>query len=168
MSCFTVTHLPEARFHEALPLVRMAAPFTTAQSWREFVRTLFAGTGGILAAIAADGRPHGIAAYWRDQTLFHGTVLRVEPLVTFEVSRNAPARAALCEALEDLARAKACKAIIISTASRGYAEEGRKMAGWRSLGFEMAAVDLVKWLVPAIPSVSDGAPRLETCTAQSA
>ena len=161
MNRFTVTHLPEDRYNEALPLVRMAAPWTTAQSWRDFVRTLFAGTGGILAGFASDGRPHGIAAYCPDSSLLHGKVLRVEPLVTFEVNRAAPVRAALCEALEQLARAKGCEAILIAAASRGYAGiAGPKAITWGALGFEIRSVELVKRLTTS-PSAAEVAHQWE-------
>jgi hypothetical protein len=145
MTQFTVVNLPEDKYDVALPLVRMSAPLTTLHHWREFVRTLFAGTGGILGAFAADDRPLGIAAYCPDHTLLHGRVLRVEPLVTFEVNRAAPVRSALCETLEALARDKACEAIILSTGSRGLVDaNGPKSAGWTGLGFDLASVDLVK------------------------
>ena len=161
MTRFTVTHLPEDRFDVALPLVRMAAPLTTAQTWREFVRTLFAGTGGILAAFAGDGRPHGIAGYCPDVSLLHGKMLRVEPLVTFEISDSAPVRAALCEGLELLARAKGCSAIIISAASRGLVDlQNSKMRGWDSLGFGIASVDLVKRVEPIGLPAPETASRL--------
>jgi len=149
MPHFTIVNLQEDRYDVALPLVRMAAPLTTLESWRAFVRTLFAGTGGIFAAIASDGRPYGIAAYCPDHTLLHGRVLRVEPLVTFELHRSAPVKAALCDALETTARAKGCGTIMISTGHRGYADiQGPKAAAWAAHGFEIASVDLVRRLDP--------------------
>lgn len=149
MPHFTIVNLQEDRYDVALPLVRMAAPLTTLQSWRAFVRTLFAGTGGIFAAIASDGRPHGIAAYCPDHALLHGRVLRVEPLVTFELHRSAPVRGALCGALETAARAKGCGTIMISTGHRGYADiQGPKAAAWAALGFEIASVHLIRRLDP--------------------
>lgn len=142
---FTVIHLPRAKLDEALPLARMAAPMLTAERWRRFARVLDKCSGGVLAAFASDGRPHGFAAYWVDESIVHGRILRVEPMVTFEIGRSAPVRAALCSALESLAKAKACEHLVISMASRGYADaRSVKSRAWAALGMEIGAVSLVK------------------------
>ena len=147
MSRFMVIHLQEDRLDQALPLARMAAPLLTPEHWREFVRLLAKDDGGILAAIAGDGRTHGVAAYRIQQGLTYGRALRVEPMVTFEISRSAPARTALCDALELLALAKACDSLVIATSSRGYASPvSAKAAAWAPLGFDLASVELVKRL----------------------
>lgn len=142
---FTAIHLSPTKLDEALPLARMAAPMLTAERWRRFAHILDTCSGGVLAAFADDGRPHGFAAYWVDDSLVHGRVLRVEPMVTFEIARAAPVRATLCRALEALATAKSCERLVISTASRGYADtQGAKSRAWASLGMEIGAVSLVK------------------------
>lgn len=149
MSRFTVMHLQESRFDETLPLVRMSAPLVTLERWRQFTRWLCDNGGGVLAAFAGDGRPHGIAAYRADESLIHGRTLQVEPMVTFEINRSAPARATLCEALELLAAAKGCDSLIIATGSRGYADpQCAKAVAWASLGLEIVSVALAKRLNP--------------------
>ena len=155
MSRFTVVHLHENRLDEALPLVRTAAPLVTAERWRQFSRSLRDSDGGILAAFAGDGRAHGVAAYRLEESLVHGRTLRVEPMVTFELSRSARARAALCQALELLALAKGCDSLIISTASRGYADpQSPKTGAWATLEFDLASVALVKRLAPRRPAAA--------------
>lgn len=155
MSRFTVVHLREDRLDETLPLVRTAAPLVTAERWRRFARSLRDSDGGLLAAFDGDGRAHGVAAYRLEESLVHGRTLRVEPMVTFELSRSAPARAALCRALEFLALAKVCDSLIISAPSRGYADPQSPKAGaWASLDFDLASVALVKRLAPRRPAAA--------------
>ncbi|HET9429380.1 MAG TPA: hypothetical protein VFO69_13575 [Allosphingosinicella sp.] len=149
MAQFTVIHLPEDRLDEALPLVRMAAPAASAAQWRLFVGWLGRNDGGVLAAFAGDGRPHGVAAFRMEQSLSLGLALHVEPMVTFELSPSAPARAALCQALELLATARGCDNLVIATASRGYANpHGQKAAAWAGLGLNITSVALSKRLAP--------------------
>ena len=149
MHRFTVIHLQEREFDQALPLVRMAAPMATAERCREFACWLTANCGGIIAAFSGDERPHGIAAYRTEESLVHGLTLKVEPMVTFEINRSAPVRAALCQALELLGMAKGCERLLISTASRGYAESHSAKAGaWARLDFDLVSVDLAKRLEP--------------------
>jgi hypothetical protein len=105
--------------------------------------------GGVLAALAGDGRPHGIAAFRIEQGLVHGRTLKVEPMVTFEINRSSPVRAALCETLELLAVARRCETLLIANPCRGYADPaGAKAAAWAELGFELATVNLARRLVP--------------------
>ena len=149
MPRFTVIQVGADRLDSTLPLVRMAAPLTSARQWRRYVESLSAGGGGLLAAFARDTRPHGIAAYRIEDDLAHGRTLRVEPMVTFEINRSAPARTALCAALERLARAQGCACLTIATGSRGFADlHGMKAEAWAPLGFELGSVSLIKRLVP--------------------
>lgn len=149
MTRFSVIHLPLDRIEETLPLARMADPALTTERWRRFARILDKCSGGTLAALDVEGRTHGLAAYWVDESLVYGRVLRVEPMVTFEISASAPVRAELCEALELLAQARSCESLVISTGSRGYAAgDGGKLGGWARLGLDLAAVSLVKRLPP--------------------
>lgn len=152
MTRFTVIHLQEDQLDQTLPLVRMAAPLVTGERWRRFARALADHGGGILAALAGDGRPHGVAAYRTEESLIHGSVLRVEPMVTFEINRSAPARAALCQGLELLALARGCDTVTIAAGSRGYADlQGTKAQAWASLGLELASVALAKRVDKAEP-----------------
>ncbi|MGZ8286187.1 MAG: hypothetical protein ACXW27_08750 [Allosphingosinicella sp.] len=155
MARFTVIHLQESRLDETLPLVRTAAPLVTAERWRQFARSLRDSGGGILAAFAGDGPAHGVAAYRLEESLVHGRTLRVEPMITFELSRSAPARAALCRALELLALDKECDSLIVSAASRGYADpKSPKTGAWATLDFDLASVALVKRLAPRQPAAA--------------
>ena len=160
MSQFTVIHLQRDRLDEALPLVRMAAPTATADQWRKFVGWLGRNDGGVLAAFAGDGRPHGIAAFRTEESLSLGRALHVEPMVTFELSRSAPARTALCQALELLAVARKCDNLVIVTGSRGYINAHcQKAAGWADLGLNITSVALTK---PLEPMAAQG-PQLSLC-----
>jgi hypothetical protein len=142
---FTVIHLQENRLDETLPLVRMAAPLLSLERWQEFARWVTGNGGGILAAFVGEGRLHGIAAYRTEENLIQGRTLHVEPMVTFELDRSAPARTALCQALELLALARGCNILTIVTGSRGYANPNCLKAGaWAPLGFATASVALSK------------------------
>lgn len=160
MSQFTVIHLQGDRLDEALPLVRMAAPTATVDQWRHFVGWLGRNDGGVLAAFAGDGRPHGIAAFRPEESLSLGRVLHVEPMVTFELSRSAPARTALCQALELLAVARAYENLVIVTGGRGYVNPHcQKAASWAGLGLDMTSVALAKPLRPSATQT----PHLSLC-----
>lgn len=157
MPRFTVIKVGADRLDSTLPLVRMAAPLTSAWEWQAYVESLSANGGGLLAAFARDGRPHGIAAYRIEDDLAHGRTLRVEPMVTFEINRSAPARAALCEGLERLALSLNCACLMISTGSRGFADpRGTKAKAWAPLGFELGPVSLVKRLPPRVKAAALG------------
>lgn len=153
MTGFTVVHLQEDRLDHTLPLVRMAAPLVTAEGWRRFARRRIENDGGILAALAGDGRPHGIAAYLAEECLTDGRTLHVEPMVTFEIHPSAPVRTALCRALELIALAQRCESLRIVPPGRGYADaRGAKARAWASLGLEVGPVAFVKHVVsdPAV------------------
>lgn len=155
MRRFTVIHLQKNQLDAALPLVRVAAPSLTPERWRAFVEAACCAGGGILAAVAGDSRPHGVAAFRPEETLGHGRSMRVEPIITFEMNQAAPARAALCQALELLALARGCDTLIVSTGSRGYADtQSSKALAWAGLGFDLGSVALVKSLAPR-PSDND-------------
>lgn len=158
MPRFTVIQVGDDRLDSTLPLVRMAAPLVSAQQWRHYVAALSESGGALLAASARDERPHGIAAYRIEEDLSHGRTLRVEPMVTFEINRSAPARAALCEVLEQLARAQNCASLVIATRSRGFADpHSAKAEAWAPFGFELGSIVLVKRLAPlesAVPAQS--------------
>ncbi len=150
MPQFTVVHLQQDRLDEALPMVRMASPAATADQWRLFVSWLGRNDGGVLAAIAGDGRPHGIAAFRTEENFSLGRTLHVEPMVTFELSRSSPARTALCQSLELLAIARGCENLVIVTAGRGYANPHcQKAASWAALGLNISSVALAQSLKPA-------------------
>ena len=147
MTSFTVTHLDAAAMADAYPMVRAAAGEVSAEQWRRYAEWLRNAQGGVLGAFAPDARLHGIAAYCRDDELRHGRTLRVDTIVTFELSCSAPARRALCQALEVLARERHCDRLTLALPSRGFADAtSAKAASWSRLGFEVDSVMLSKKL----------------------
>ena len=154
---FSIKHLQEDQFDAAFPLVRTAAPHLQAEDWRHFARRLISGEGGVLTVSAGDGPPYGVAVYRLDYSLRHGRTLEIELIVTFELEREAPARAALCEMLELIALAKDCRSLTITTASKGYAASQSPRAGaWASLGLNIDSVIFAKRLKRQLAGV--GAP----------
>ena len=148
MVWFSVKHLQEDQFDLVYPLVRIAAPQLEVDDWRHFARRLMAGDGGILTVSAGDERPYGVAVYRVDYSLRHGRTLQVELIVTFELKRQAPARAALCEMLELIALAKDCETLMLITASKGYAASNSPKADlWATLGLDVDSVVFTKRLV---------------------
>lgn len=145
MVWLSVRHLREDQFDAVYPLVRTAAPKLSPDDWRHFARRLAAGDGGILAVAAGDGPPYGVAVYRVDYSLRHGRTLEVELIVTFELNRQAPARAALCQMLEMVAYAKDCETLMLATASKGYAASHSPKADlWASLGLDVDSVVFTK------------------------
>ena len=149
MTRFKVIHVGEDRIDETLPLVRMALPLLSADRWRRLVQSAGEDGRGVLAAYAPDGRPHGVAVYRPEDSLIGGRTLHVEPIITFEINRSAPTRAALCQALELLGLAKGCDRLLVAMPSRGYADPRcAKADAWAQLGMEVASVGLIKHLDP--------------------
>ena len=152
MAQFTIAHLYDEQIEDAYPMVRMAAPDLSLERWVEFGLSAIAGEGGVLGAYSGDGTLHGVAVYCPDDRLLAGRVLRIEPMVTFELNPRSPARAALCEALELLAAAKGCRQLVFHLPSRGHADpQSDKGEGWRRLGMALETVTFVKplkWPAP--------------------
>lgn len=147
MTSFTVAPLDSAAMADAYPMVRAAAPEVEAEQWQRYAEWLRNAQGGVLGAFAPNARLHGVAAYCRDDELRHGRALRVDLIVTFELSRSAPVRRALCDALEGLAREKRCDRLTLALPSRGFADAASaKAESWSELGFEMDSVTLSKRL----------------------
>ena len=145
MVWLSVKHLQENQFDAVYPLVRTAAPRLSPDDWRHFARRLTASEGGILTVASGDGPPYGVAVYRVDYSLRHGRTLEVELIVTFELNRQAPARAALCGMLELVAYAKDCETLMLSTASKGYAASHSPKADlWASLGLDVDSVVFTK------------------------
>ena len=141
MTRFTVAHLHADRMADAFPLVRMAAPEVSPDQWRRYADWLGRAEGGVLAAYAGNATLHGVAAYCRDDSLRYGRALRVDLIVSFELSGAAPARAALLEALALVALAKGCETLTVCMPRRGYADGGSDKAGsWAEQGFALDSV----------------------------
>lgn len=147
MQHFTISQPGPGVIAQAYPLVRMTAPEVTLEQWREHAGRLFATGGGILAVSAGDSSLLGLATYRPEEDLRHGRVLRIDTIVTFELSHTSPARQALCEGLDRLARELGCSAVTLTLDCRGYVEPAcPKCESWLKLGLEPETVTLAKTL----------------------
>ena len=127
MPQFAIEQLSEDQLPEAWPVVGMSHAHAKAAWWISEGAALIRRGGGVLAARAPDGTMHGIATYEVTRKARLGRVLAVDTLITFELSRRAPARHALCEALEMLATAFDCRSIVLPLPSKGHVQHRAKM-----------------------------------------
>lgn len=123
MPRFAIDHLNPDQLREAWPVVRMSDSLANCDWWVSEAAQLIERGGGILAARASDGSIHGVATYAVARKPLVGRVLTVDILVTFELSRRAPARRALYEALELLAGAFDCRSIVVPHPSKVHHEQ---------------------------------------------
>lgn len=126
MGIFAIEHLGEDRLAEAWPVVCMAHSHANAEWWVSEAASLIERGGGVLAARGPDGAVHGVATYEVARKAPLGRVLVVDTLITFELSRRAPARHALYEALELLASAFDCRNIVLPLASKAHLQHRAK------------------------------------------
>ena len=69
--------------------------------------------------------------------------LRVDLFVAFELSRTAPARKALCEGLQTLAKGLGCSTVLYTLDSRGLPKDTQnKVDSWLKLGSTIEGVQL--------------------------
>lgn len=147
MPHFTVTELERADLAAAWPVVRAAAPGLDPERWQSFAEALIDRGGGVIGVAAEDGGLHGIATYDPVEKLHQGKVLKVDTLVSFELSRRAPVRRLLCEALDRLAHLLGCDALAVTVPSRGYvAQMEKKAKGLTDLGQQLDEVVFLKKL----------------------
>ena len=106
----------------AWPLVRSKSRLSSLSGWNRFAHDLFERSGGIIAVSAEDGCLHGIATYEPITKGNSGRVLNVEIMVAFELSRRAPVRQALCDALLGFARLFDCDSVRVTTPDGTVAE----------------------------------------------
>ena len=130
----------------AYPLVRSLAPGVSVDDWLTYARKARM-RGGLLGLIGPEGTLFGMLAYRHEEHLQRGRILHVDSFITFELSRAAPGRKALCEAAEALARKHGCTAIEIRL-DRGKFAEGvtARTQGWLGLGHSLESVVFVKSL----------------------
>jgi len=117
---FTIEHLEPARFAEAWPVVRMSLARGEDAWWQSEAQNIIGRGGGVLAARGPDGSVHGIATYEPARNQRAGCVLSVEKLITVELSRKAPCRNALCQALDLLSLALGCHGVTLPLPNKGY------------------------------------------------
>lgn len=115
MPDFEIAPLQESRIAETYPLVRMARPSLSALEWQAEARSRLR-DGGILTLVAPSGTIQGLAA-WQDAP--DSSALEVDTFVVFELSRRAPARQALCNALQVLAMERNKSAVQFPLGSMG-------------------------------------------------
>jgi len=126
MAVFSIEYLGEKQLAEAWPIVRMSHSHPNAEWWLAEASALIERGGGILAARAPDQTIHGVATYEVARKALLGRVLAVDILITFELSRRAPARHALCDALGLLASAFDCRSLVLPLPSTGHVQHRTK------------------------------------------
>ena len=120
MPDLTIRQLDRSDLDQAWPLVNCTSRIPSLLGWRRFAGHLFERGGGVVGIAAPDGHFHGIATYEPIAEKRSGRLLQVDILVAFELSRRAPVRRALCEALDGFARLFDCEAVRVSMPSRGH------------------------------------------------
>jgi hypothetical protein len=134
MARFAIEHLSEDRLAEAWPIVQQSHSYANADWWISEALALIERGGGVLAARGPDEAIHGVATYRVARKALLGRVLAIDTLITFELSRRAPARHALSEALALLGHAFDCRSVVLP-ASRGRVERTAKtLYGFPDLG----------------------------------
>ena len=126
MPGLTIIDLEPDELARAWPLVRIVSPWLNPEAWQGSAEELIAHGGGVISVVAPDGCLHGIATYEPIDKSRTGRVLYVETLVTFELSRRAPARHALCDALDLLGHAFVCRSVVLPLPSKGHVEHRMK------------------------------------------
>ena len=146
MAIFSVVDIDEKLFDAAYPLIRTVAPDVSAPQWSDYACKARM-RGGLLGLIGAEDALFGLLTYRHEQSLRHGRIFHVDNFMTFELSRAAPGRRALCDAAEALARKQGCTSIEFRLDGRGYADGGTaKAQGWLTLGHSLEAVVFTKLL----------------------
>lgn len=112
MPTFRIEHLDDEKLLDAWPIVRSAGAEPLPDWWENEALELMRRGGGVLAARAPDGSIHGVATYECLRRSACGPVLAVGRLVSFELNRRQPVRKALCDALQAIAAAFCCSAVV--------------------------------------------------------
>lgn len=146
MPSLFATSLDQTSLAEAYPLIRCATKASLTE-WEDFAKHLGEQGGGIVAVRAEDGRVHGVAAYMPIASLKHGQVLRVDSIATFEFGHSSPVREALSIALDELAAAQGCNAVLIGIDAAGHLGASQSQARrWEALGLTADTIEFVRTL----------------------
>ena len=113
----------------AWPLARSKSQFSSLSGWKRFAHDLVERGGGVIAVSAEDGCLHGIATYEPITQKDVDRVLEVETMVAFELSRRAPIRHALCDALIGFARLFDCGVVRVTLPDGRIVEHSAASAG---------------------------------------
>ena len=144
MTRFTVSELESEQIAAAFPFARMAIPGIEPDSWARFADGLGANGGTILGVFASECTLHGMAIYRVGDSL-QGRRLAVDAIVTFELNRTAPARAALVAALEHEAVRQGCASLTVNLPARGLDRStAGRMLPWLNLGLNPDSILLGK------------------------
>lgn len=111
MTPFTIEHLTHERLMDAWPIIQASGVQPHINWWLNDAAQLLDESGGVLAARAPDGIVYGVAIYRLARDPRFGRILSVESIVAFELSRRAPVRQALCDALDELSSTLECNGI---------------------------------------------------------
>lgn len=145
MPHFTATAIDPGQSALLFALVRIARPATSLPAWRSHAAELAAAGGGVIALRTADGTFHGLATWLPETHLAHGRALRVDTFIAFELSRRAPARKTLCEALQAIARDQGCSTVLYTLASRGLVPPvSDELERWSRIGPAPSGIQLAQ------------------------
>jgi hypothetical protein len=108
----SVESLKTDKLSEVWALARSSGSYANEDWWIAEGTDLISRGGGVLAARATDGRPHGVATFQVPRRPNEDTLV-VPMLVTFELSRTAPARSALLNSLKRIATKLDCTHILL-------------------------------------------------------
>jgi len=107
-----VEDLKIEKLGDAWAIVRSSGFYGNEDWWIAEGTDLIADRGGVLAARAGDGRLHGVATFQVPGRPNNDTLV-VRMLLTFELSRSAPARNALLNSLKRIATKLECTHILL-------------------------------------------------------
>ena len=124
MPQFSLAPLKPEQVAQAYPLVRMALPQLELGEWQDYAAAMASPGSGVLTLLAPSDAIHALAAWRAVPNLHHGRALIVELFVAFELSRKAPARAALVDGLHQLADGLGCQAVLFTSESQGLLTAG--------------------------------------------
>lgn len=127
MPAFTIEHLNRRKLHDAWPVLRSACADLLPHWWENEALTLMERGGGVLVARAPDGSVHGVATYQCVRWPRAGSVLAVDRLVTFELNRKEPVKAALCEAIHRIATAFSSTCVALPLSAKGSCSAGHAL-----------------------------------------
>ena len=117
MANFTVQVLKANELGEAWPIVR-AGPYPNVDWWICEAVELIENGGGVLVARATHLRVNGVATFQVPSNETEERVLRIPLLISFELTRSAPARFALLKSLERIATKLECSHVTLPLAAK--------------------------------------------------
>jgi len=111
---FTVAELDRRDLAQVWPLVRTASSHLRLEEWERHWQKLVDRGGGAIGVAGEAGGFLGVATYEAVTKPRAGRVLKVDTLVTFELTRRPRIRQILCDELDELAPRLGCEALAVS------------------------------------------------------